>query len=425
MKKYLSQSEYLSDLALNADVPAGFSVLTVPIEFFPREKKSDNPYQMNLSLISSQKPIYSFGAVFTRNQFPGAPVIIGKEMLGNDFVHGILINNRISNVCAPDGVAVGRRIADELAELSGWPTGSVFPSSTGIIGWSLPEHEMREALPRLVKSSHKGSMLKLAQSIMTTDSFPKMRSVKVGDGIISAVVKGAGMIEPNMATMLAFILTDLDVGRDLLRESLSEAVEQSFNRISIDSDQSTSDSVFILSSGEKSSVSKADFKKALVQLCNDLASDVVRNGEGTSHVMRVQINGFSDDLIAVGAAKAIVNSPLVKTALFGNDPNVGRFISALGDYCGNNDIELDRSSLSLTLGSEEVFRSGQFCLDEQKEDRLFHYLKEASLCVPSKGYPEHERFVEIKVSLKGRGQAVVLGSDLSYEYIRENAEYRS
>jgi glutamate N-acetyltransferase/amino-acid N-acetyltransferase len=261
---------------------------------------------------------------------------------------------------------------------------------------------------------------------MTTDSFPKVRDAEVGAGRLVAIAKGAGMVEPNLATMLVFILTDVTISREELRRALRDAVDGSFNSITIDGDQSTSDMVLAMSSGRKPPAGRNEFRTALETVCKQLATDIVRNGEGAGHVIRVSVEGAPDASDARAVAKAVSNSPLVKTAIFGNDPNVGRIVSAVGDYAGNNGLPLDLTRLRVRVGEEAVFEGGVFALDREKEVRLSEYLSGASMNPRLKGYPQHEREVKISISLgSGAGSAVVLGSDLSHEYIRENADYRT
>jgi glutamate N-acetyltransferase/amino-acid N-acetyltransferase len=205
-------------------------------------------------------------------------------------------------------------------------------------------------------------------------------------------------------------------------------VAPSFNCISIDSDTSTSDTVVLLSSGAVPCPDEAEFARALETVCHDLAEDVVRNGEGVGHVMRVRVRGPSPTL-SLGLAKAVVNSPLVKSAVFGNDPNVGRLLSSMGDYLGTapGGSTVDFRRLRVAMGGTVLYEAGAFRLDSQKERRLARYLASCASDPEHKGYPAHERCVEIEVDCGGRGaQAVeVYGADLSYEYVRENADYRS
>jgi glutamate N-acetyltransferase/amino-acid N-acetyltransferase len=261
---------------------------------------------------------------------------------------------------------------------------------------------------------------------MTTDAFPKVRRASAGNCSIVGVAKGAGMIEPNMGTLLCFLCTDAAVKREKLREHLAWCVERSLNRISVDSDQSTSDTAILMSSGRKGPVDEEEFRRGLLEVLSGLAFDIVRNAEGIGHVMRVHVSQASDEATALAVGKAIINSPLVKTAVFGNDPNVGRIVSAIGDYMGNAGRPLDSARVVVRLGGEEIFGGGCFRLDADKERRLAAYLKDRALDTRRVPWPQHDKTVDIEVSLDGRSPAVeVLGSDLSYDYVKENADYRS
>ncbi|HOV63895.1 MAG TPA: bifunctional ornithine acetyltransferase/N-acetylglutamate synthase, partial [Spirochaetia bacterium] len=336
METYATREAYREELERRAVLPEGFMAGRTHIEFYPAERDMDKPLAMNLSLILLDEPTPVFSGVFTRNQFPGTPVLIGRKRLSGARARGVLINNKIANVCVKTGEDDALSVLEALSRLVGSPVEEFFPCSTGIIGFRLPVAEMTKALPALVSSLQSASIMPVSEGIMTTDAFPKVRSATVGKGRIVATAKGAGMIEPNMATMLCFILTDIDMKRDVIERSFRKAVSVSLNRISVDSDQSTSDTALIFSSQRKPSVSEEEFTEALISVLSPLASDIVRNGEGTTHVMKVLIEEAPDEVSAAGFAKAVVNSPLVKTAVFGNDPNVGRIISALGDYAGNS-----------------------------------------------------------------------------------------
>ena len=427
MNSFTSLEQYHAWLKGVGELPEGFRVGTAALKFFPKERPVGAPLPMNLTLLVLDRPTKSFAARFTRNLFPGAPVLIGRRRLKEEAVSGILVNNKISNVCAPDGEAAAEEVLAALGKELGLPGTSFFPASTGIIGWGLPKREMIEALPEAVKALHGGSCLDAARAIMTTDAFPKIRSRKVGQGSIVAFAKGAGMIEPNLATMLVFILTDIALPRAVLQACLARATETSFNCISVDSDQSTSDTVLLLSSERKPAVPEAAFEKALAEVCLDLARDIVRNGEGTAHVLKVRVAGASSYDLARNLGKAVVNSPLVKTAVYGCDPNVGRILSALGDWAGNQGLPQDYfKTAEVSLGGEAIFRDGAFQLDKEKEGRLSAYLKKTAMDPKEKTYPPHDLTVDIEVVLRGGGsEATVFGSDLSYEYVKENADYRS
>jgi glutamate N-acetyltransferase/amino-acid N-acetyltransferase len=259
----------------------------------------------------------------------------------------------------------------------------------------------------------------------------------VGAGSIVGIAKGAGMIEPNMATMLVYILTDLAVPRDELRRMLRAAVETTFNSISIDSDTSTSDTVAAVSSGRVPCPDLALFGRALTTVCGDLAEDVVRNGEGVRHVIRVCVANAADFGSARALGKAVVNAPLFKCAVAGNDPNVGRLVQAVGKHVGSVAPGTDLSQMRIAVGGVEIFSVGVFRLNPMKESELVAHLRAAELyaSAPPKGgvfappidFPPHERCVEINIDLRrpGGATAVVLGADLTHEYVSENADYRS
>ena len=421
-------------LAAQAALPAGFRVGTARFEFTPAE--APKPARMTLTLLALDRPTADFAAVFTKNAFPGAPVIIGRRRLGEPTLGAIIINNKISNVCAPGGVETSERVCAETARLLGLAPTQVLPSSTGVIGWGLPVDAMVAALPSAVAALAGGSILPAAEGIVTTDLYPKIRRAAVGAGSIVGIAKGAGMIEPNLATMLVYLLTDLAVPRTALRAMLTRAVGPSFNSISIDSDTSTSDTVVVVSSGVVPCPDLAAFEAALTQVCRELAGDVVRNGEGVRHVIRVQVTGAADAALASALGKAIVNAPLFKCAVAGNDPNVGRLVQAIGKHVGAHAPGTDLSRLCVRMGGIEIFAGGVFQLNPEKETALVAHLRSAELYAsappkdgvfaPAIDFPPHERCVEIEVDLgAGRAAATVLGGDLTHEYVSENADYRS
>jgi len=429
-----SRDQHRAWLEAQSRLPQGFRVGTCAFEFTPAE--AAKPGRMNLALVALDEPTPAFGALFTRNAFPGAPVIVGRQRLDAARLGAIVVNTKISNVGAPGGVEAAERVCAEAARLLGRSPGEVLPSSTGVIGWRLPVERMVEALPRAVSALQARSVLPAAQAIMTTDLYPKVRRADLGEGSIVGFAKGAGMVEPNLATMLVYLLTDLRVSREELRAALAESVEASFNLISVDSDTSTSDTVVLLSSGRRAGVEPGRFREALRAVCRELAGDVVRNGEGVRHVVRVRVAGATDAASARGVGKSVVNSPLVKTAVAGNDPNVGRLLAAIGKYACERGLPLDPERLRLRLGGETLFEGGAMRLDPAKEERLVAHLRAAELYAsratrdgifkPPVDWPRHERCVELEVDLgQGSGAAEVLGADLTHEYVTENADYRS
>ena len=420
-------------------LPVGFRVGAHRFEFVPVEVHK--PAKMTVNVITLERPTASFAAMFTKNAFPGAPIIVGRQRLGEPVLGALVINNKISNVCAPGGVATAEQVCTEAARLLGMPATSVLPSSTGVIGWQLPAAAIMGALPQAIATLQSESILPAAIGICTTDLYPKIRRVDGlgvgGKGSVVGIAKGAGMIEPNLATMLVYLFTDLDIPRAVLREALHEAVDPTFNCMSIDSDTSTSDTVVALASGVVPCPDLASFKMALRQVCADLTEDVVRNGEGVHHVIRVQVEGAPDVALARSIGKSIVNSPLFQCAVSGNDPNVGRLVAAIGKHVGAVRPDLDLSRTRLTLGGVEIFRDGAFRLDPEKERALVAHFKAAELYAsvppadgltfrPPVSWPPHERSVEIGVELGlGSASATVLGADRTHEYISENADYRS
>lgn len=421
-------------LATQAALPAGFRAGCARFEFMPRE--APKPAKMTLTLLVLDRPTADFAAVFTRNAFPGAPVIVGRKRLGEASLGAVIINNKISNVCAPGGVETSEKICAETGRLLGLAANQVLPCSTGVIGWTLPAEAMIAALPDAVAALGGTSLLPAAEGIVTTDLYPKVRRVAVGGGSIVGMAKGAGMIEPNLATMLIYILTDVAVSRTQLRAMLARAVDASFNAISVDSDTSTSDTVVVLSSGRVPCEDLGAFERGLHVLCRDLAEDVVRNGEGVRHVIRVRVKNAASPALARALGKAIVNAPLFKCAVAGNDPNVGRLVQAIGKHVGAHAPGTDLSKLCARMGGVEIFAHGVFQLNPEKEAALVAHLRQAELYAsapPTNGvfaapidFPPHERCVELEIDVgNGAASATVIGGDLTHEYVSENADYRS
>ncbi len=430
---FASRDAHRTWLATQAPLPEGFRVGTAAFEFLPAE--APKPGRMRLTLLALDRPTDAFALQFTRNAFPGAPVLVGRQRLQAPRLGAVIVNNKISNVAAPGGVEAAERVCAEVARLLGIRAGEVLPSSTGVIGWRLPVTEMLAALPAAAAALQGASVLPAAEAIMTTDLYPKVRRATAGGATLVGIAKGAGMVEPNLATMLSYLLTDADLPREALREALREAVDQSFNLVSVDSDTSTSDTVALLSSRRRP-VEPAAFRAALLQLCRDLAEDLVRNGEGVHHVMRVRVSGAPENALARAVGKAVVNSPLVKCAVAGNDPNVGRLVAAVGKLCGERGVALDAGRVRLGMGGEVLFEGGAMRLDPGKERRLVAHLAGAELYRssaapdgnfrPPVDYPPHERCVEIDIGLGlGAASAEVLGAELTHEYVTENADYRS
>ena len=427
---------YREALEQRAVVPHGFRFGVAATHFTPVELgPAGSPLPIKLAAIVAPAASRAWAAVLTSNRVTGAPVEIVRGHRGRP-VRGILINNKVANVCARDGVTAARALLVNAGAALEVPAGELLPASTGVIGWQLPVTALAAATPPLAASLDSATPLAVAQAIMTTDAYPKLRSAQTRSGHrVLGIAKGAGMIEPNLATMLAFILTDAPATADELQRELQRAVRGSFNRITVDGDQSTSDMVVLLSSRERApgTAAASGLREALQQVCAALAGDIVRNGEGTRHVIEVAVTSRLQEQDAVAVGKAVGNSPLVKTAVYGNDPNVGRIASAAGDYLGSRpDLRhLGARNLTITLGHRQVFAGGSFTIDAALERDLSAYLQ-VCLCDSGGGFPPHDRVVRIGIEITGGAYPAqnphtvrILAADLGYEYVRENADYRS
>lgn len=440
---FRDQGEYLNSLKGVSQLPEGFMVGATRFSFRPFEV--EKTLEMNLTIIKCDAPTDAFAAMFTSNTFCGGPIHVGKDRLQNSKeLQAIVVNNKISNVCPGGcndfGVGDSERICDRVAQQFGLPSKDlVIPSSTGIIGWRLPVGAISEAVPLAAENMQSLSILPAAIGITTTDRYPKVSRAapKEKKWSISGIAKGAGMIEPNMATMLAYFLTDLDLPREALQRILRNAVNKSFNTITVDGDQSTSDTVLVLSSKKVpcGPDDEALFEEEFTKVCQELAEGIVRNGEGTQHVIKVEVSGAPSDLIARDVGRAVVNSNLVKCAVSGCDPNVGRLIGAVGDYLGNIDPDQARKmteTMTLKLGGVTIFENNAMLLDPQKEQILSDYMYDSMLFpqeVPEheRNYPTHFKTVDIAINFGnvGGGSSCVIGSDLTKEYVEVNADYRS
>ena len=345
-------------------------------------------------------------AMFTRNRFPGAPVIVGKKHIANGFAQALVINSKNANVAmGKQGIANAIETCRIVGAELGIDSYDVLPFSTGVIGRPLPMEKIRAGL-RGIKNELKPDNLKLAaEAIMTTDMYPKYISVRAGSAIIAGIAKGAGMIEPNMATMLVYLLTDAELPKAALRPMLRRVVDQTFNCMSIDTDTSTSDTVVLMANGSAGKVKPAQFEKGLLQVCEYLTKEIARNGEGVTKLIRVDVSGAKNSAQARRVAKSVVNSPLVKTAVYGCDPNWGRVIMAVGKTF---DPGIDPAKVTIRFGDTNVFKKGSpVDCDLQA---LRQYL----------GQPEVTLGVNLGI---GKAVARVWGCDLTEGYIKENAYY--
>jgi glutamate N-acetyltransferase/amino-acid N-acetyltransferase len=346
-------------------------------------------------------------AVFTRNHFPGAPVIVGREIIQAGRLRAVVVNSKVSNVATgKSGVDNVRRMAAAAAAELGTSAENVLVSSTGVIGVPLPIDLIERGI-RGISADLQENPLVGAEGIMTTDRHPKALSTSVGDATITWVAKGSGMIEPNMATMLSYIFTDAAFDAAALDRMLRVAVEVSFNMLSVDSDTSTSDTCAILANGLAGPVDEAAFIEALVAGCTRMTEILARDGEGAMRMIRATVRGALDNHEAKRVAKSLVNSPLVKTMVAGADPNVGRLLMAVGKCF---DCTIRPSNTDAWINGHPVVVGGQR-LDF--EDALVRATLRAEV-------------VDLEVSLGvGNGEARAYGCDLTAGYVEENAAYYS
>ncbi|MGZ8810308.1 MAG: bifunctional glutamate N-acetyltransferase/amino-acid acetyltransferase ArgJ, partial [Thermoanaerobaculia bacterium] len=337
-------------------LPRGF--LASGVRAGIRKKRPD------LGLIVAQDGATA-AAMFTRNKFQAAPVLLSKAALkkSGGRVKAVVVNAGCANaVTGKEGLQAAKRVRTRAAELLRCSVDEIFVASTGVIGVVLPDRKIRESLPDAVNRLSSGGVDALSQAILTTDVGPKVAqaSFTIGGkrGRIVGVAKGAGMIHPDMATMLSFITTDAAIAPKALQNELKAAVDVSFNSISVDGDTSTNDTVLLMASGKLGNDTSApldDFRRALTRVCRDLSWMVVRDGEGAIRVMELEVTGARSERDAKLAAHAIATSPLVKTALHGGDPNWGRIIAALGRSGARFSIR----KVSLSAGNVTLVRNGE------------------------------------------------------------------
>jgi glutamate N-acetyltransferase / amino-acid N-acetyltransferase len=358
----------------------------------------------------------SAAAMFTRNQVVAAPLTVGRNHLriSGGRVHAVIVNAGNAN-CATgkQGIKAAQAVCRHLAKQCGIREHHVFPSSTGIIGVPLPAEKITAALPQLVTSAQ-GTAEALdcfAKAIMTTDTHQKLASQVIthrgASCTLVGVAKGAGMIHPNMATMLVYLFTDVAATTRELQRCLRTAVDSSFNSISIDGDTSTNDTVLLLASGKSGVQLKGihpDFESALDKVCRSLAAQIIADGEGVKHVIRLKVEQARTAAEARQIARAIANSPLVKTAWAGADPNWGRMLAAAG-YSG---VNINPERISIYLGEQQICRDGAACPFDKAA--AHQYMSEPAY--------------DIRITL-GAGPASIdfLTCDLTQEYVRFNAEY--
>lgn len=358
-------------------------------------------------------------AVFTQNDFCAAPVTLAKSHLQTMSPRFMLINTGYANAgMGKRGVEDASNVCCALANQLNCQTESILPFSTGVIGEPLPVEKITTALPKLCTGLDESGWERAALGIMTTDTEPKGMSVECeinGETItITGIVKGAGMIKPNMATMLAFVATDAVIEQPALQEMLLETIEESFHAITVDGDTSTNDAVVLMATGQSgvsvtpSSNEASIFQKGLKRLFQTLAQSIIRDAEGATKFIEIEVSGAPSTAVAKQVAFKVAHSPLVKTACYASDPNWGRILSAVGN-AGVQQLELDRVSVSI---NHLLIAAAGMRVDDYDEASVQKEMQKSD--------------INIQIDL-GSGTAIsrVWTSDLSYDYVKINAEYRT
>jgi glutamate N-acetyltransferase/amino-acid N-acetyltransferase len=387
-------------------------------QFSAVEAAIKKPGRNDLALIFSEVPATAC-AVFTVNKVKAAPVLLSEERIKSGIVQALIVNSGNANACTGDnGLTAARETSLMVAAGLGISDGAIQVSSTGVIGVQMPMDRIRAAIPGLIKGLNSGTLDDIAQAIMTTDTFPKMEARCGVAGkfsyTIAGIAKGSGMIMPNMATMLSFIITDAAIEPIFLQRTFRRSVESSFNSITVDGDMSTNDTCLIMANGGAGNPYIAEgtpeaevFEALLHEVLLSLAKQIVRDGEGATKFVEVFVCGARENTDAKKAALAIANSSLVKTAFFGQDANWGRIFAAAG-YSG---AEVDQSQMSLHFDDVCMAKNGIFAGGDS-ETRGTEVLR------------KKEFTVTVDLGL-GAGSATVYTSDLSHEYVTINADYRT
>ncbi|MEJ6951546.1 bifunctional glutamate N-acetyltransferase/amino-acid acetyltransferase ArgJ [Natronospora cellulosivora (SeqCode)] len=373
----------------------------------------------DLALIYSEYPALG-AAVFTKNKFKAAPLIISEERIKNDTIRAILINSGNANACTgQQGLDDVKKLTSIIAKKLEIDSNEIHMSSTGIIGELLPTNKIEKGIEKIIPLLNKDANLDASEAILTTDTVKKeiafsfklpssSKEVKIG-----GMAKGSGMIHPNMATMLGFITTDLNISKELLSKALREVVNCSFNRISVDGDQSTNDSVFLMANAraDNEKIVKEDedyqiFVEILKEVSVYLAKAIVADGEGATRFITINVSGARTELEAEEIARNIANSNLVKTACFGGDPNWGRIIAVLG----TSEFDFDIKKVSLSINDKCLFENGT-PIAQKKEDM---------------GDLMTSKEIEINLDLAmGNEKVEFWSTDLTYDYVKINAEYHT
>lgn len=379
-----------------------------------------NPNKNDVGIIFCEKKC-SAAAVYTQNKVKGAPILVTKRHIEDGKVQAVIVNSKNANTCNADGEEKAQMMCDMLAEKLGINADDVIVASTGVIGQPLNIQPIKDNIGNLVKKLSDDGSDECARAIMTTDTKKKEIAVEFEAGgktcHIGGIAKGSGMIHPNMATMLCFITTDVNISSTMLNKVLTDVTKVTFNRVSIDGDTSTNDMACVMASGlaenEEITVKNDDydkFKSALYSIMRYLSREIARDGEGATKLLECVCIGAKDERTAEIVAKAVITSSLFKAAMFGADANWGRVLCAIGYAEADFDINKVDVTLSSSKGTIEVCKNGSgvdFSEETAKEILL-------------------EDEIKIHVLLhQGKAEAVAWGCDLTYDYVKINGDYRS
>ena len=365
----------------------------------------------DLALVYSTRPANA-AAVYTTNKVQGAPIAIDREHLADGKARAVILNSGNANVCNGDvGLNHARRMCALTASELGLQTEEVLVCSTGLIGVPLPIAKIEAGIPLIVTALSEDGGATAAEAIMTTDTVPKSCAVEVelesGRAVVGAMAKGAAMIAPNMATMLSVVTTDATVPSGPLQELLSQAIQRTFNCITVDGDMSTSDTVILMANGDGAELGEGDCERlyeGIEYACRQMAQAIARDAEGSSKLITIAVRGAATEAEARQVGIAVANSSLVKTAAFGNDPNWGRILCAMG-YAG---VEFDPETARVSLCGTDIYGNGAGL--DFAGDKL------------SAAMQAEEMAIDIDLAM-GAATAEIFTCDLTYEYVRLNAEY--
>lgn len=379
-----------------------------------------NKTKLDLALITSETPCTAAGC-YTQNLVKGAPIWVTKKNIENGTARAIVCNSGNANTCNSDGIEVAERMCEIVAENTDIKAEDVVVASTGVIGLPLDTTPIANAMPDLVKSLKSDGSAQAAEAIMTTDTVSKEVAFEFTAGgktcAIGGIAKGSGMIHPNMATMLVFVTTDVNISHEMLKKALSADIKDTFNMISVDGDTSTNDMVIVLANGKAGNVvidseneDFAEFCKALNAVTTKLCRKIAKDGEGATKLLECHVTGGFTENDAKTIAKSVITSTLFKAAMFGADANWGRILCAIGYSGANVDISKIDVSLASKAGSIEVCKNGSG-VDFSEE-----IAKEILI----------QDEIQIEIALgDGIGEATAWGCDLTYDYVKINGDYRT